>query len=77
MTMQTCYSNLSRRVRCIRWSPFRVWAQQFAVLQVGWTLSPLHGDARAQAQLVVCRSDGQWFPTSQADDTLGSTTSLG
>lgn len=54
----------------------RVWAQQFAVLQVGWTLSPLRGDARAQAQLVVCRSDGQWFPTSSRgqDHTRESTT---
>jgi hypothetical protein len=44
----------------------RIWTQQFAVLQIGWTLSPLRGDARAQAQLVVCRSDGQWFPSSQS-----------
>ena len=52
----------------------RVWAQQFGVLQIGWTLAPLHGDARAQAQLVVCRSDGQWFPSSQPDQSPGSAT---
>ena len=47
----------------------RMWTQQFGIPQIGWTLSPLRGDARAQAQLVVCRSDGQWFPSSQTDQS--------
>ena len=50
----------------------RMWTQQYGVLQVGWTISPLLGDARAQAQLVVCRSDGQWFPSSQIVQSGGA-----
>ena len=37
----------------------RLWTQQFGV-QVGWSLSPLKDDPRAQARLVVRRSDGTW-----------------
>lgn len=44
----------------------RLWAQQFGVLQVGWALTPLLDDPRAQVQLCVCRSDGQWFPSADA-----------
>ena len=36
------------------------WTQQFAV-QVGWTIWRLEGDNRADARLMVRRSDGQWF----------------
>ncbi|MBL0172130.1 MAG: hypothetical protein IPP90_15680 [Gemmatimonadaceae bacterium] len=52
----------------------RMWTQQYGVLQVGWSLAPLRGDARAQAQLVVCRSDGQWFPSTQIDQSPGAAT---
>lgn len=52
----------------------RMWSQQFGVLQIGWTLSTLRGDARAQTQLVVCRSDGQWFPSSQIGQSPDSAT---
>jgi len=50
----------------------RVWTQQFGILQIGWSLSQLPGNAHAQAQLVVCRSDGQWFPSSHTHDAGGS-----
>lgn len=42
----------------------RVWTQQFGV-QVGWSLSPIADNPRAQARLVVRRSDGVWFPPRQ------------
>ena len=42
----------------------RLWTQQFGV-QVGWILSPIADNPRAQAQLVVRRSDGVWFPPRQ------------
>lgn len=51
----------------------RLWTQQFGV-QVGWSLSPLAGNARAQAQLRVRRSDGRWFPPSQSRWPPGSDT---
>lgn len=35
----------------------RVWAERFAV-QVGWSIGPLEGDARADARLMLYRSDG-------------------
>lgn len=52
----------------------RTWTQQFGILQIAWTVSALQGDARAQAQLVVRRSDGQWFPSTQTDLSPESTT---
>lgn len=43
----------------------RLWTQQFGV-QVGWSLSPIAGNPRAQAQLAVRRSDGRWFRPPQS-----------
>jgi hypothetical protein len=37
----------------------REWTQQFGV-QVGWSMAPLEEDSRADARLVLRRSDGQW-----------------
>lgn len=39
----------------------RLWLELFAG-QVGWSLSPLAHDPRAEAQLAIRRSDGTWFP---------------
>ena len=39
----------------------REWTQQFAV-QVGWSIAPLERDDRADARMMLRRSDGQWFP---------------
>lgn len=39
----------------------RLWTQLFAV-QVGWNVAPLRGDARAEAQLTLVRSDGTRAP---------------
>ena len=39
----------------------REWTQQFAV-QVGWSIGPLERAGRADACLMLRRSDGQWFP---------------
>ena len=36
------------------------WSQQLAV-NVGWTIAPLDGDARADACMKLMRSDGKWF----------------
>jgi len=51
----------------------RLWTQQFGV-QAGWSLSALSGNARAQAQLSVRRSDGRWFPPSQSRRPRGLAT---
>ena len=37
----------------------RLWTQQFGV-QVGWNMTPLEHDPRAQARLMLRRSDGEW-----------------
>lgn len=49
-------------------STLRLWTQQFGIFQIGWWLSPLSGSARAEAQLIICRSDGQWFPSPANTD---------
>jgi hypothetical protein len=37
----------------------RLWTEQFGV-QVGWNMIPLENDPRAQARLMLRRSDGKW-----------------
>ena len=39
----------------------REWTQQF-VVRVGWSLGTLHGEDRADARLLLRRSDGRRFP---------------
>jgi len=36
------------------------WSQQFPV-QVAWSIWPLEGDSRADARIMIRRSDGGWF----------------
>jgi hypothetical protein len=38
----------------------REWTQHFPV-QVGWSIAPLERDDRADARMMLRRSDGQWF----------------